>query len=184
MQMLIEQMSCLAQEVDGLKTQMQHHRNEQSLLSDHFALETTLPVQSAPAVPRKRLMVPPSRMAGLVVHVVAWYAALKGSFADAEALYDGLLHTITTPRVLARAHAPCRWTYATNSVILNCQQTLAAYQRHRESQDAMVTVAQHLMYLRQQERKKYWISFLDKVCRIRSLREVWHHVNSIRGKSR
>ncbi|MPC68810.1 hypothetical protein E2C01_063020 [Portunus trituberculatus] len=28
-----------------------------SLLSDHFALETTLPVQSASAVPRKRLMV-------------------------------------------------------------------------------------------------------------------------------
>ncbi|MPC77677.1 hypothetical protein E2C01_072136 [Portunus trituberculatus] len=42
-----------------------------SLLSDHFALETTLPVQFAPAVPRKCLTVPPSRMVGLVVHVVA-----------------------------------------------------------------------------------------------------------------
>ena len=41
-----------------------------SLLSDHFALVTTLPVQSAPAVPRKRLTVPPSRMTDLVVHVV------------------------------------------------------------------------------------------------------------------
>lgn len=59
-----------------------------SLLSDHFALETTFPVQSALAVPRKRLTVPPSRMAGLVVHVMAWYSAVKGSFADAEALYD------------------------------------------------------------------------------------------------
>ncbi|MPC69611.1 hypothetical protein E2C01_063842 [Portunus trituberculatus] len=58
------------------------------LLSDHFTLETTLPVQSAPAVSRKRLMVPPSRMVGLVVHVVAWYAAVKGSFADVEALYS------------------------------------------------------------------------------------------------
>ncbi|MPC82952.1 hypothetical protein E2C01_077641 [Portunus trituberculatus] len=77
------------------------------LLSDHFALETTLPVQSAPAVPRKRLTVPLSRMVGLVVHVVARYTAMKGSFADAEALYNELLHTIegfiTTPRVLARA---------------------------------------------------------------------------------
>ncbi|XP_045106105.1 uncharacterized protein LOC123501366 [Portunus trituberculatus] len=82
-------MSRLTQEVDGLKTQMQR-----SLLSDHFAQETTLPVQSASVVPRKRLTVPPSRMVGLVVHVVAWYTAVKGSFADAEALHDGLLHTI------------------------------------------------------------------------------------------
>ncbi|MPC61175.1 hypothetical protein E2C01_055239 [Portunus trituberculatus] len=35
----------------------------------------------------------------------------------------------------------------------------------------MVTVARHLMDLRQQERKKYWVSFLDKVRRNRSLRE-------------
>ncbi|MPC60106.1 hypothetical protein E2C01_054143 [Portunus trituberculatus] len=112
-----------------------------------------------------------------------------------EALYNGLLHTIegfiTTPRVLAKAHAPRCWTYATDLVILNCQQTLAVYQRcwqlnpvDTESRDAMVTVAQHLMDLRQQERKKYWVSFLDKVRRTRSLKEVWHHVNSVRGKSR
>ncbi|MPC89266.1 hypothetical protein E2C01_084204 [Portunus trituberculatus] len=166
-----------------------------SLLSDHFAQETTLPVQSVPAVPRKRLTMPPSRMTDLVVHVVAWYAAVKGSLADAEALYDGLLHTIegfiATPRVPARAHAPRRWTYATDPVILNCQQTLAANQRRwqlnpadTESRDAMVTVVRHLTDLRQQERKKYWVSFLDKVRRTRSLWEAWHHVNSVRGKSR
>ncbi|XP_045102607.1 predicted GPI-anchored protein 58 [Portunus trituberculatus] len=72
MQMLMEQVSCLTQEVEGLKTQMQHHRDERSLLSDHFALETTLPVQSTLAVPRKHLTVPPSRMMDLVIHVVAW----------------------------------------------------------------------------------------------------------------
>ncbi|XP_063858322.1 uncharacterized protein LOC135099747 [Scylla paramamosain] len=166
-----------------------------SLLSDHFALETTFPVQSAPAVPRKRLTVPPSRMVSLVVHVVTWYSAVKGSFADAEALYDRLLHTIEgfimTPRVLVRTHAPRRWTYATDPVILNSQQSLAAYQRRWQlnpadikSRDAMVTVDRHLTDLRQQERKKYWVSFLDQLRRTRSLREVWHHVNSVRGKSR
>ncbi|MPC62357.1 hypothetical protein E2C01_056441 [Portunus trituberculatus] len=46
-QMLMEQMSRLTQNVDGLKTQMQHHRNEQSLPSNHFALEMTIPVQSS-----------------------------------------------------------------------------------------------------------------------------------------
>ncbi|MPC62092.1 hypothetical protein E2C01_056174 [Portunus trituberculatus] len=133
-------------------------------------------------------------MAGLVVHVVAWYAAVKGSFNDAEALYDGLLHTIkgfiATPRVLARAHAPRRWTYATDPVIRNCQHTLAAYQRRwqlnpadTESRDAIVTVARHLMDLWQQERKKYWVSFLDQVHRTQSL-QVLHHVNSVRDKSR
>ncbi|MPC76936.1 hypothetical protein E2C01_071373 [Portunus trituberculatus] len=45
-----------------------------SLLSNHFALEMTLLVQSALAVPTKHLTLPPSRMVGLVVHVVAWYA--------------------------------------------------------------------------------------------------------------
>ncbi|MPC96430.1 hypothetical protein E2C01_091688 [Portunus trituberculatus] len=166
-----------------------------SLLSDHFALETILPVQSALAMSRRRLTVPPSRIVGLVVHMVAWYAAVKGSFADAEELYDGLLHTIegfiATPRVLARAHTPRRCTYATDPVILNCQQTLAAYQRRwqvnpadTESWDATVTVARHLTDLGQQERKKYWVFFLDQLRRTRSLREVWHHVNSIRGKSR
>ncbi|MPC31696.1 hypothetical protein E2C01_024992 [Portunus trituberculatus] len=90
---------------------------------------------------------PSSRMTDLVVHVVAWYATVKGSFADAETLYNGILHTIegfiATPRVPVRAHAPHRWTYA---VILNCQQTLAAYQRRwqlnpadTESWDAMGT---------------------------------------------
>ncbi|MPC71785.1 hypothetical protein E2C01_066074 [Portunus trituberculatus] len=101
-----------------------------SLLSNHFALETTLLVQSTLAVPRERLTVPPSRMAGLVVHMVAWYTAVKDSFADAKALYNGLLHTIegfiATPRVPARAHATRRWTNAADPVILNCQQTLAA----------------------------------------------------------
>ncbi|MPC92985.1 hypothetical protein E2C01_088099 [Portunus trituberculatus] len=146
-------------------------------------------------LPRKRLTVPPSRMAGFVVYVVPWYAAVKGSFADAEALYSGLLHTIegfiATPRVPARAHAPHRWTYATDHVILKCRQMLAAYQRcwqlnpaDTESRDAMVTVVRHLTDLRQQERKKYWVSLLDKVHRTRSLREVWHHVNRVRGKSR
>ncbi|MPD03795.1 hypothetical protein E2C01_099449 [Portunus trituberculatus] len=48
----------------------------------------------------------------------------------------------------------------------------------------MVTVARHLIDLQQQERKKYWVSFLDKMRRTWSLREVWHHVNSVRGKSR
>ncbi|MPC68525.1 hypothetical protein E2C01_062727 [Portunus trituberculatus] len=166
-----------------------------SLLSDHFALETALPVQFAQAVPRKCLTVPLSRMAGLVVHVVAWYATVKGSFADAEALYDGLLHTIegfiVTPRALARAHAPRCWTYAADPVILSCQQTLTAYQRRwqfnpadTESRDAMATMARHLMDLQQQERKKYWVSFLDKVRRTWSLQEVWHHVNSVQGTSR
>ncbi|MPC93803.1 hypothetical protein E2C01_088945 [Portunus trituberculatus] len=146
----------------------------ESLLSDHSALERILPVQSALVVPRKCLMVPPSRMEGLVVHVVAWCAAVKGSFVDAEALHGGLLHTIegfiATPRVLARAHAPRRRTYAADPVILNYQQMLAAYQRRwqlnpagTESRDAMVTTARHLTDLRQQERKKYWVSFLDQV---------------------
>ncbi|MPC61502.1 hypothetical protein E2C01_055575 [Portunus trituberculatus] len=138
-QILMEQMSRLTQEVDSLKTQMQHHRDE--------------------------------RMVGLIVHVVVWYAAAKGSFADAEALYDGLQHTIEGFIATAR--------------------TLTVYQRRwqlnpadTESWDAMVTVAQHLMDLQQQERKKYWVSFLDKVCRTQSLWEVWHHVNSVWGKPR
>ncbi|MPC13550.1 hypothetical protein E2C01_006288 [Portunus trituberculatus] len=70
-------------------------------------------------------------------------------------------------------------------------ETLAAYQRRwqlnpadTESRNAMVTVARHLTDLRQQERKKYWVSFLDQVRRTRFLQEVWHHVNSVRGKSR
>ncbi|MPC76937.1 hypothetical protein E2C01_071374 [Portunus trituberculatus] len=45
-------------------------------------------------------------------------------------------------------------------------------------------MAQHLTDLRQQERKKYWVSFLDQVCRTQSLWEVWHHVNSVWSKSR
>ncbi|MPC40070.1 hypothetical protein E2C01_033624 [Portunus trituberculatus] len=124
------------------------------LLNYHFSLETTFPLQSDVTVLRKRLTVPLSRMVGLVVHVVACYSA------DAETLYDRRLHTImgfiVTPKVLASTHAPCRWTCATDLVILNCQQTLVAYQRcwqlnpaDTESRDTMVTVAQHLTDLRQ-----------------------------------
>ncbi|XP_063889529.1 uncharacterized protein LOC135116174 [Scylla paramamosain] len=87
LQTLVEQMSRLTQDMDDLKTRMQHHHNEQSLLSDHFAMETTFLMQSAPAVPRKCLTVPPSRMTGLIVHVMAWYSAVKASFANAEPLY-------------------------------------------------------------------------------------------------
>ncbi|MPC71761.1 hypothetical protein E2C01_066048 [Portunus trituberculatus] len=104
------------------------------LLSEYFSLETTFPVQSGPAVTRKRLMVPSSRMTGLVVHKVEWYSVVKGSL------------------------------------------TLAAYQRpwqinpaDTKARDAMVTVARYLMDLRQQERTKYWVSFLDRVHKTRSL---------------
>ncbi|MPC40503.1 hypothetical protein E2C01_034063 [Portunus trituberculatus] len=131
----------------------------------------TILVHSIPAVTRKSLTVPPSRMVGLVLHVVVLYSAMKSSFTDTKALYDGLLHTIQgTPRVLARAHTPRCWTYTTDPA--------------QESWDAMVTVAQHLIDLRQQERKKYWVSFLDWVCRTWSLWDVWHHINSVWGKPR
>ena len=143
-------------------------------------------------MPRKRLTVPPSRMPRLVACVVAWYSSVKGSFVDAEALYDGLLHTIkgfvASPRAPGWPHAPRRWTYANDPVIQNCQQTLAAYQRcwqqnpaDTESREAMVTVARPLTSLRQQERTKHWVSFLDRVRKTRSLREVWHHVNRVQG---
>ncbi|XP_063860620.1 uncharacterized protein LOC135100930 [Scylla paramamosain] len=97
-------------------------------------------------------------MAGLVVHVMAWYSAVKGSFADAEALYNGLLHTI-------------------EGFIATPRETLAAQlSRHRVT-GCYGYCGSYLTDLRQQERKKYWVSFLDRVRRTRSLREVWHHVN-------
>ena len=61
------------------------------LLSDHFALETTIPIQPAPVVPRKRLTVPTARMPHLITTVEVWYGATKGTFPDAAALYKGLV---------------------------------------------------------------------------------------------
>ncbi|XP_045101584.1 uncharacterized protein LOC123498493 [Portunus trituberculatus] len=108
LQTLMEQMSHLTQDVDGLKTQMQHHCNERALLTNHSTLEMTLPVQSAPAVPKKRLTVPPSRMAGLVVHVVAWYAAVINTFGKSVRLLvcaapkgHTLRHYVTIHNVLS-----------------------------------------------------------------------------------
>ncbi|MPC63308.1 hypothetical protein E2C01_057405 [Portunus trituberculatus] len=145
------------------------------LLSSHLALETTLPMKSILVVPRKRLMVPPSTIAGLIVHVLAWYSAVKDSFGDSEALYNGLLNTIKgfimTLRVLSRAHIPHCWNYDTNPVILNFEQMLVTYQRCWTLNPANA------------ESRVAMISFLDRVRRTQSLRKVWHHVNSIWSKS-
>lgn len=64
------------------------------LLSDHFVLETTIPIQPAPAVSRKWLAVVAARMPRLVTDVEAWYRTAKGSFTDAASLYHGLLDAV------------------------------------------------------------------------------------------
>ncbi|MPC63810.1 hypothetical protein E2C01_057915 [Portunus trituberculatus] len=95
-------------------------------------------------------------MTDLVVHVMSWYSAVKGSFADAEALYDGLLHIIegfiATPRVLARTHTLRHWIYTTDPI--------------RGSK----------------KKKKYWVFYKDWLHWTQFLRKVWHHINSVWGK--
>ncbi|KAK8406395.1 hypothetical protein O3P69_007229 [Scylla paramamosain] len=111
----VEQMPHLTRDVGDLKTRVQHHHNERAVRpgSAQEAPDSATIQDGGPRRPRD----------GVVLC----------SFADAEALYDRLLHTIegfiATPRALARTHTPCCWTYTTDPVILNCQQMLAAYQR-------------------------------------------------------
>ena len=165
------------------------------LLSDHFALETTIPIQPAPVVPRKRLTVPTARMPHLITTVEAWYGATKGTFSDAAALYEGLVDTIElfvgAGRAPRRSIRDCPQTYAKDPAVVNCQRLLASYQRRWQedltdlaARDAMVAVAKHLTELRKEARSRHWNDFLGSVRKTRSLREVWHHVNRVRGKTR
>ncbi|XP_050700378.1 uncharacterized protein LOC126987455 [Eriocheir sinensis] len=201
LQVLLAQFASLTQQVAEL-----HHRitplldrqpppPDQCLLSDHFALETTIPIQPAPAVSRKRLAVPAARMPRLVAEVGAWYHTVKGSFTDAASLYHGLLDTVES--FVAAGRAPPRpakrrlQTYASDPAVSNCQRTLASYQRRwqqdpadRAARDAMIAVARHLTELRQEARSRHWVAFLASVRKTRSLREVWHHVNRVRGRTK
>lgn len=165
------------------------------LLSDHFALETTILIQPAPAVSRKRLAVPAARMPRLVAEVGAWYHTVKGAFTDAASLYHGLLDTVES--FVAAGRAPPRpakrrlQTYASDPAVSNCQRTLASYQRRwqqdpadRAARDAMVAVARHLTELRQEARSRHWVAFLASVRKTCFLREVWHHVNRVRGRTK
>ncbi|KAG0717245.1 hypothetical protein GWK47_008174 [Chionoecetes opilio] len=135
-------------------------------------------------------------MPRLLAHVEAWYSTARGTFTTAAALYQGLV-TIITEFVTSSGRAPRQppnrssRTYAKNPVVVNCQQTLATYQRRwqqdpgdHDAREAMLTVARHLTDLRQQVRTQHWNDFLSSVRRTRSLQEVWHHVNRARVKGR
>ena len=145
-----------------------------NLLSDHFALETTLTLTSAPFLRRPRLSVPSARLPHLVSCVRKWYAGVKGTFIDADSLYRGLLNTIqefvSHGRVPSRVPDRAPNTYARDPVVVNCEQNLATYQARwqrdpadTDARDAMVAVARHLTELRQQTRQKYWGNFLTRV---------------------
>ncbi|XP_050691052.1 calphotin-like [Eriocheir sinensis] len=202
LQVLLAQFASLTQQVAEL-----HHRitplldrqpppPDQCLLSDHFALETTIPIQPAPAVSRKRLAVPAARMPRLVAEVGAWYHTVKGSFTDAASLYHGLLDTVES--FVAAGRAPPRpakrrlQTYASDPAVSNCQRTLASYHRRwqqdpadRAARDAMVAVARHLTELRQEARvrgrTKRLVSDSDPAGRAQDLMRQWQRASSLGG---
>ncbi|KAK4321869.1 hypothetical protein Pmani_007332 [Petrolisthes manimaculis] len=166
-----------------------------NLLSDHFALETTIPIGSTAPANRKRLDVPTARLGQLTAYVEAWYSATRDTYTDADSLYGSLTDIIEDfvegTRGPTQSNKPCQRTYARDPRIVNCQQTLATYQRQwqknpgdHEAREAMVVVARHLTELRQEVRKIYWNDFLAKVRQTKSLQEVWQHVNQVRGKKR
>ncbi|KAK4318942.1 hypothetical protein Pmani_010031 [Petrolisthes manimaculis] len=159
-----------------------------NLLSDHFALETTIPIGSTAPANRKRLDVPTARLGQLTAYVEAWYSATRDTYTDANSLYGSLTDIIEDfvegTRGPTQSNKPCQRTYARDPRIVNCQQTLATYQRQwqknpgdHEAREAMVVVARHLTELRQEVRKIYWNDFLAKVRQTKSLQEVWQHVN-------
>ncbi|XP_050714967.1 uncharacterized protein LOC126997794 [Eriocheir sinensis] len=137
LQVLLAQFASLTQQVAEL-----HHRitplldrqpppPDQCLLSDHFALETTIPIQPAPAVSRKRLAVPAAGCrASLPKSGVVPYC-------------EGILYRrrLAVPRPAGhRREFCCSWqgpsrpkrrlqTYASDPAVSNCQRTLASYQR-------------------------------------------------------
>lgn len=166
-----------------------------SLLSDHFALETSLPLHFIPIIPRKRLKVPTFRLPQLVTCVKTWYVSGKALFTDATSLYQGLLNIIedfvcSKRSSSQRSAASHPVTYAKDPIILNCQQTLSSYQRqwqrdpsNREIRDVMVSVSRRLSELRLQARRKHWETFLGRVRQTKTLQGVWHHVNRVRGKA-
>ncbi|KAK3895411.1 hypothetical protein Pcinc_000864 [Petrolisthes cinctipes] len=168
---------------------------QRNLLSDHFALEMTIPIGSTALANRKRLDVPTARLGQLTAYVEAWYSATRDTYTNADSLYGSLTDIIEDfvegTRGPTQSKKPCQRTYARDLRIVNCQQTLATYQRQwqknpgdHEAREAMVVVARHLTELRQEVRKIYWNDFLAKVRQTKSLQEVWQHVNQVRGKNR
>ncbi|KAK3867791.1 hypothetical protein Pcinc_026770 [Petrolisthes cinctipes] len=166
-----------------------------NLLSDHFALETTIPIGSTAPANRKRLDVPTARLGQLTAYVEAWYSVTRDTYTDANSLYGSLTDIIEDfvegTRGPTQSNKPCQRTYARDPRIVNCQQTLATYQRQwqknpgdHEAREAMVVVAHHLTELRQEVLKIYWNDFLAKVRQTKCLQEVWQHVNQVKGKNR
>ncbi|KAK3881436.1 hypothetical protein Pcinc_014092 [Petrolisthes cinctipes] len=166
---------------------------QKNLLSDHFALETTIPIGSTAPANRKRLDVPTARLGQLTAYVEAWYSATRDTYTDSlyGSLTDIIEDFVEGTRGPTQSNKPCQRTYARDPRIVNCQQTLATYQRQwqknpgdHEAREAMVVVARHLTELRQEVRKIYWNDFLAKVRQTKSVQEVWQHVNQVRGKNR
>ncbi|KAK3888671.1 hypothetical protein Pcinc_007284 [Petrolisthes cinctipes] len=135
---------------------------QRNLLSDHFALETTIPIGSTAPANRRRLDVPTARLGQLTAYVEAWYSATRDTYTDADSLYGSLTDIIEDfvegTRGPTQSNKPCQRTYARDPRIVNCQQTLATYQRQwqenpgdHEAREAMVVVARHLTELRQEE---------------------------------
>lgn len=163
------------------------------LLSDHFALETTLPLTTTSIVPRKRLAVSVAQEPQLQFRVKEWYAISKGTFLNSDSFYQEFVTVIEdfVNVVRAQKHCPSSLVrpYANDPLLISVQTNLAILQRrwvnnpsNCETREAMVTVAKHLTELRREVRRKYWCDFLEGIRKTKSLKGVWRHVNRVRGK--
>ncbi|XP_076049743.1 uncharacterized protein LOC143030478 [Oratosquilla oratoria] len=130
-----------------------------SLLSDHFALKTYIPLSTTNIVHRKRLSIPSSKFPGLLINVKKWYSNNNINLQDANDIYQGLLKVINeyvdNNKTRQKHTRNQKRSYAHDPVILNCQDTIAALQSRWQAQPndhdvkrAMGTVAKHLSELK------------------------------------
>lgn len=153
-----------------------------TLLSDHFALESTFPWSYVPLTSRKRLTISTASVPQLVSCGKSWYTVTKATFSGVKSLYQGLLEVIKgfvspSPRAPGvHTVIPTTSFYAKDLVIISCQKTLAAYQRRwqcdptdYDARNAMASVARHLTDLRKEARQCYWGDILGQLHSTQSL---------------
>ena len=166
------------------------------LLSDHFALAVTLPVEKRHSMSRrKRIMLPksPDNIARFVRNIARWYnnytpIDLDTFYEDLrskveEFLYNGertSCHGVTHKR---------KETYTDDVIVKKWNRLLrAAHKKWVQlgksdaTKEVLLETAKICGTVRKEARGDYWERFANHTGRSKNTHEIWRQVNKVRGK--
>lgn len=167
---------------------------EQELLSDHFALNITLPLSvNQQHTGRKRLKLPEcsEKKRLFLQNIVEWNEGYTPTSTDTfyEDFVDKITELLQPPKQQRRPSRQGRVNYTGNSTLHKWNRLLRVAHkkwtmsgRDESTREVLLETAKTCGRLRNEVRGQYWEAFTQKIGSSKNTHDIWKEVNKVCGK--